>query len=137
MEGKDRPRELPRREFEELGKTVGLMLRMCQPLFGSGKAVVMDSGFCVAKGIVELEARGVYGAALIKKRRYWPKSVPGNEIDKHFEDKEVGYCSMLQTKTDEGKPFKIFCMKEPDYVMKVMASWMTLNNLEGARTKRD
>lgn len=137
VEGKDRPRQLPRREFEELGKTVGLMLRMCQPLFGSGKAVVMDSGFCVAKGIVELEARGVYGAALIKKRRYWPKSVPGNEIDKHFEDKEVGYCSMLQTKTEEGKPFKIFCMKEPDYVMKVMASWMTLNELEGARTKRD
>ena len=28
-------------------------------------------------------------------------------------------------------------MKEPDYVMKLMASWMMLNDLEGANTKRD
>ena len=27
-------------------------------------------------------------------------------------------------------------MKEPDYVMKIMASWMTLDELEGARTRR-
>ena len=28
---------------------------------------MFDSEFCVAKGIVGLEARGVYGGALIKK----------------------------------------------------------------------
>ena len=28
-------------------------------------------------------------------------------------------------------------MKELDYVMKIMASWMTLDKLEGARTRRD
>ena len=27
-------------------------------------------------------------------------------------------------------------MKEPDYLMKIMASWMTLDELEGARTRR-
>jgi hypothetical protein len=137
VEGKDRPQQRGPKEYNELGKTVGLMLRMCKPIFGAGKAVVFDSGFCVAKGIVELAARGVYGGALIKKRRYWPKSVPGDLIDRHFADKEVGDYDMLETTTEEGKPFKIFCFKEPDYVMKIMASWMTLNELEGAQTKRD
>ena len=65
------------------------MLRMCRPIFGSGKAVVLDSGFCVTKVITELEARGVYAADLIKKRRYCPKGVPGDLIDSHFEDKYI------------------------------------------------
>ena len=68
---------------------------MCRPIFGSGKAVVLDSGFCVAKGITDLEDKGVYVAALIKKRRYWPKGVPGDLIDNHFEDKEIGDVEMI------------------------------------------
>ena len=40
--------------------------------------------------MVELEARGVYGGELIKKQRYWPNHVPVNDIDRHFEGKEVG-----------------------------------------------
>ena len=45
------------------------------------------------------------------------------------------YC--LETKIDEGKYFKIHCMKEPDYIMKLMESRMKLKNLEGANNKRD
>ena len=37
------------------------MLRMCRTIFGSGKAVVLDSGFFVDKGITELEANNVNG----------------------------------------------------------------------------
>ena len=81
---------------------------MCQPIFGNGKAVVLDSGFCVAKGIVALEAKGVFAGALIKKRRYWPKGVPGDLIDEHFENMEVGDVDMVMAATKEGKPFKIF-----------------------------
>ena len=66
------------------------MLRMCRPIFGTGKAVVLESGFCVAKAITELEAKGVYDGSMIKKRSYWPKGVPGYLIDTHFQDKEVG-----------------------------------------------
>jgi len=127
VEGKDRPVMLGPKKWNEKGTTVGLMLRMTEPLHGSGKCVVMDSGFCVAQGIAELKKKGVYGAALIKKRRYWPKGVPGDAIDDHFQDKEVGDCAMLEAKTHAGDPFRIFCMKEPDYVMKIMSSWMTLD----------
>ena len=48
--------------------------------------MVLGSVFCVAKGITELEAKGVYVAALIKKRHYCPKGVPGDLIDTRFED---------------------------------------------------
>ena len=43
---------------------------MCKPIFGSEKAVLLDSGFCVDKGITELKVKGIYAAYLIKKRCY-------------------------------------------------------------------
>ena len=49
---------------------------------------------------------------------------------------EVGDVEMIMAANEEGKPFKIFCFKEPDYVMNIMASWMTLDELEGANSKR-
>ena len=138
VEGKDRPAQLGDKKWAELGKTVGLMLRMCDPIFGTGKCVVLDSGFCVSKGIVALEAKGVYAGALIKKHKYWPKGVPGAPaIDRHFANKEVGDVDMVEVMTEEGpqgKPFKIFCFKEPDYIMKIMATWMTLDELPEANT---
>ena len=84
VEGKYRPTELGKNKWEELGKTVGLMLRICEPAFSSGKCVVIDSGFFVSKGITDLLEVGVYAAALIKKRKYWPKGVPGDSIDQYF-----------------------------------------------------
>ena len=57
---------------------------MCRPIFGSGKTVVLDSGFCVTKGITELESKSFNDIALIKKQRCCPKVVPGDLIDTHF-----------------------------------------------------
>ena len=67
------------------------MLRMYETLYGTEKAAVMDSGLCVSRGIFVLEWKGVYGASLIKKKKYWPKDVPGAAIDAHFEDKDVNH----------------------------------------------
>ena len=64
VEGKYRPKELEKK-YSELGRTVGLKLWMCKTLYGTGKAVVMDSGFCVSRHIVELERKGVFGKYLI------------------------------------------------------------------------
>ena len=47
---------------------------------------------------------------------------------------------MLKAITEEGtegKAFKIFCLKEPEYVMKIMATWMTLEELDGADTRQE
>ena len=50
----------------------------------------MDLGFCVLVGIITMHNFGVYGQSLIKKRRYWPKNVPGDAIDSHFANKKLG-----------------------------------------------
>ena len=69
MEGKYRPTELGKNKWEELGKIVGLMLRMCEPIFSTGKCDVLDSGICVSKGITAFLEFDVYASALIKKRK--------------------------------------------------------------------
>ena len=81
VEGKDRPTEIGKKKWEDLGKTVGLMLQICEPIFSTGKCVVLDSGFCVSKEITTLLEFGVYAAALIKNQKYRPKGVPGDAIE--------------------------------------------------------
>ena len=41
----------------------------------------------------------------------------------------------MKTRTEDNKLFKMFCMNDPDYAMKVLASWMTIDELEGARKR--
>ena len=74
MEGKDRPHQLGRKEYADLGATVSLMLRICKSIVGTGKSVVLD---CV----------GVYSGFIIKKQHHLPKGVPGDRIDAHFQNK--------------------------------------------------
>ena len=139
MEGKDRTTEIGKKKLEDLGKTVGIMLQICEPIFSTGKYSVLDIGFYVSRGITAVLEFGVYAAALIKKRKYWPKGVPGDDIDQYFDDKDFTHVDMLDAITEEGpegKAFKIFCFKKQEYVMKVVATWMTLEELDGADTRR-
>lgn len=135
VEGKDAPRERPKPPYENLGKTVGLLLRMLTPIYHTGKVVVLDSGFCVVKGIVELLKQGVFAAALIKKRRYWPRYVRGDEIRQHFDSKAVGDADAWSGTLD-GQSFKIHSMKEPDYVMSLMTTYGTLSRVGCKVTSR-
>ena len=66
IEGKDSPSEIIPK-YNNQGKTVGLLLGVLEPIFTRGNVVILDSGFCVLKGIVELKKHGVYASALIKK----------------------------------------------------------------------
>ena len=51
----------------------------------------MDRSFCVLKALTKPASVAVYSsAAVIKKRRYWSKYIRGDEIDKRFENTEVG-----------------------------------------------
>eukprot|EP00804_Cyclotella_cryptica_P018793 CCRYP_021187-RA/>CCRYP_021187-RA protein AED:0.33 eAED:0.33 QI:0/0/0/1/0/0/2/0/393 len=92
-EGKDRPSELP----------------------------PQDSGFCVLLALLSLKKKGVYGGALIKKRRYWPSMVAGDAIDKHFDDKEVGSVAAVEG-THDGVRYNIWVMKDAGYVTKIMGT---------------
>jgi Transposase IS4 len=123
VEGKDKPPNHSK-EFDEKGKTVGLLLRLTKRIWSTGKIVVLDSGFCVLKGIIELRQRGVFAAAVIKKRRYWPKYIPGEQIQQHFAGQEVGSVDALGGTLD-GVPFHVFCMKDDGYVTMLMSSYGT------------
>ena len=67
VEGKDRPRALGQQEFNNMGSTAGLLLRILAPIFHKGYVVILDSGFCVLKAIIKLRKKGVFASALIKK----------------------------------------------------------------------
>ena len=88
----------------------------------------MDSGFCILQGLVELKKVGVFAHALIKKRQYWPKHVPGEQIIQHFADKSIGSSDAIKGELD-GVPFHIYGMKEPDYVMQIMSTYGTMLEL--------
>ena len=53
-----------------------LMLRICRLSVGSGEDLILDSVFCVDKGITELKSKVVFAGAMIKEQRYWPKRFP-------------------------------------------------------------
>ena len=135
VEGKDRPRELQAPKFSEFGKTTGLLLRLTDSIHHSGRVVIMDSGFCVLLALAKLASYGVYSSAVIKKRRYWPKYINGDAIDIHFEGKEVGSVDALPGWL-EAHRFRIFCMKEEDYVMKLMATYGALKPINEGKTQR-
>ena len=48
-EGKDCPTQLNNKEFDELGRTIGMLLCLTKHVSGSGKIFILDSGFCVLK----------------------------------------------------------------------------------------
>ena len=87
------------------------------------KIVVLDSGFCVLRTLVELRKREAFTPALIKKRKYWPKYIKGDEVNKaHFEGLEVRTADAIKGTLDR-VPFHVFAMKEPYYTMIVMSTY--------------
>ena len=86
--------------------------------------------------LAKLASIRVYGSAVIKKRRYWPKCIDGaGTIDTHFDFKEISTTDSLPG-TMDGVSFKIHCMKDEDYVMKLIATYGALKPIDDGRTQR-
>ena len=132
--GKDHPKHMDKKEYDKLGATVGTLLCLTKPVHGCGKVFVLDSGFCVLKALVELKKKGAFAHVLIKKCRYWPRHVPGDDIITHFKNEEVGKVDAIKGVLDD-VPFYLLAMKEPDYVMQIMSMYGTLGNLGQEKTR--
>ena len=88
-------------EFEYLGgKTVGLFLRTMKSYFSTGRYVILDSGFCVLKGLVQLRKKGVFVYDFIKKRIYWPEMVLCEDTEDHFQEVEAGETDAIHGTVD-------------------------------------
>ena len=111
VEGKDQLCHISK-PHDQLGKTVGLLICLTEPIHCTRKVVTLNPGLCVLKGIIELKKKGVYVSALIKKRRYWPKYINGDAIKLEFEDREIRDSDALPGELD-GVSFQVFAMKEP------------------------
>ena len=60
VEVKEHPYQDGPLDFEDLGgNTVGLLLRIMKIYFATDKYVILDSGFCVLKGLIQFNNKGV------------------------------------------------------------------------------
>ena len=101
VEGKGHNLQAGPLEFEDIGlKTVGLLLRMMKSYFATGKYVILDSGFCVLKWLIQLGKKGDFACAVLQNRRYWPEMVPSKDTEDHFWEVEVGEKDAIQGKVD-------------------------------------
>ena len=100
---------------------MGLLLRMMKSYFSTDRYVIIDSGFCVLKGLIKLRKKGVFACAVIKKRRYWPAMVPYKDMEDHFGRVYVGETYAIQGKVDD-VIYDLWGMKDPNYEMSMMAT---------------
>ena len=110
-------------------------MRLAEPLRDSGLVVICDSGFCILKAFATCKEVGRFESALIKKCHYWSKHVKGVEIMEHLSDKEIGYVDTIQCKLD-GQDLYIMGCKEPDYVLMIITSFGTLNQISSMNTRQ-
>ncbi len=69
----------------------------------------MDSEFSVAKEILAMRDKGIFGQSLVNPRGCgWSVFVPGKYIDKYFANKDIWYCETLE-QVDDGVKFFIHC----------------------------
>ena len=61
----------------------------------------------------------MYSSTVIKKRRYWPADVKGDDIVTYFKDKEIDSYDTLPGELN-GVPFHLVCMKEENYGINLM-----------------
>ncbi len=107
VEGKDRPKKPDGKwafesEWERKypkAPTITTLLEMSKPIHRTGKVVTGYSGFCVTKGVLALHDAGVFGQFLIKKRKYWPQSIPRDYIDNYMSSKPLGHTETFVQET--------------------------------------
>ena len=83
------------------------MLYIRKAIVVTRKDVILDSGFCVAKGITELEEKG-FMVYIINMLCYWPKVITENLFNAQFQQKEVGDADILESITQENNQLQIF-----------------------------
>jgi hypothetical protein len=134
IEGKDHPPQI-QEQFNELGKTTGLLMRILECYFVTGQYVILDSGFCVLKALVELKKVGMFACTVIKKRRYWPAMVPGNAMADAFDEVQIGDSRAIYRVLDGVKYF-LWGLNELNYVMKMMATGGPLISNDSCKKQR-
>jgi hypothetical protein len=135
VEGKDRPPQLgPLQHVEAHGKLCGLVLRAAEGIKGSNRVIGMDSGFGVLAALPELRKRGLHGTMVMKKKKYWPKGLPGDKILEALRMEEVGTTQVLAGKF-KGEKIWIGCQVDSKHTTLIANTWSTTERT-GNKKKR-
>lgn len=133
VEGKSRPQQRPLKYEAEYGKTASLVIRMTEELSTTGRVVVMDSAFCVMSAIYQLYKRGLYTATVAKKRAYWPRGIPGDEVNAHMAGKPVGELHTRKARMHD-MPLLLFAVNHSLYTF-ILISTYGCSHLVGPERK--
>ncbi len=75
----------------------------------------------------------MHGQFLIKKRKYWPKGVPGNYINQYLSSKQLEISkSFVQDMC--GKWFYVPCTHDQDYATRIMSMHGVLDEIQDHST---
>ena len=100
---------------------MGLLLHKMKSYFATGRYVIIDYGFCVLKGLIQLRKKGVFGFSVINNRRYFLSMVPGKDMNDHFVEVGVGETDATLGTVDD-VIYNLWGMKDPNYFMNMMAT---------------
>ena len=137
IKGKDRPEHLGTNLNLDIGRIIGLMICMYEPLFLYGQICCDGKWFLCYKWDCCTCGKGNVCHSFHQEVPLLDKKCSRGSHRTAFSDKEVGDVDMLEDSTGGGKIFHILCFKETDYVMNIMALWMTLDELEGGNKKHN
>ena len=137
VEGRAHPPQRGLPEYEaEFGKSVSLILRMSKTIFHSGRVVVMDSAFCQLNALIELLRRGVFALVVIKKKRFWPRSVRGQEMDEKVGATPIGTVAVLQGAMGANR-FMLIALRDSKHVLKLMSTYGSIDRVEPPKRRMD
>ena len=88
--------------------------------------MVMDSAFCILEGLASLARVGVFATAVAKKRAYWPRGLPGEDIYREVATQKLPVGSLHTARrvlNSDGTlvPMNLYCVPHPDYTL-ILAS---------------
>ena len=109
----------------KFGKRGGLALRMARPFYSSGTVVVMDSAFCVVAALLEMQRRGVFAAAVVRKRRdCWPRHLDGvaQAVDT-MRTRPVGQLHARRGASEDQVPIAHFFVNHGNAVVQLLSTY--------------
>ncbi len=96
----------------------------------AGHFIVLDSGLCALKAVIALNMKSIFAAALIEKCRFGLTYIPDQHVIEQSQEKSVWMVDAISRALESIK-CTICSIKEPDYVMQIMATGGALCTMGG------
>ena len=75
------PEELSDDPTNSTGNSIGILQCLKNLLHTTVKVVFLERCLCIPQVLIELRKDGVFAAVVFKKRRYFPRNDPGQDIN--------------------------------------------------------